>query len=255
MSVKCELIRDLLPLYCDGVASEESRKTVEEHLQGCNTCKEELGLMAADFKTVSAQTEDKKTAMAAAAAFKKMKRKTFLIDLAIALSAVLILAGAFAGFHWFSSAPRDDLDALARKAADYFHADELTVTKTAQRGNYFAALCTDSDGKWYMCEYDRDKIFEDRWLACGGSPGFSAGEIGSWNFGSSQMEAVIIFFGVDLSDKARFYMFKNNGITYTCPIENNTVLDIFIIADGYSDINAGGFTVLDENLQPLRDNR
>lgn len=253
MSVPCEIIRDLLPLYQDGVCSEESRKTVEEHLQICETCKEDQQIMSADINTVSAHTNDKKIAKAAAAAWRKGKKKAFLIGSLIALSAVLILVVAYTGFHWFSSAAGDDLDALARQAADYFGTGDLTVTKTAQRGNYRAALCTDNDGKWYMCEYDRDDMFEDRWLASGGTPGFASGEIGSWNFGSPQREAVLIFFGTELSDDARWYTFRNNGITYTCPIENNTVLDIFIVLDGDSDINAD-FTVLDENQQPLQGN-
>ena len=30
--MKCEIIRDLIPLYLDKVCSEDSRKLVEEHL-------------------------------------------------------------------------------------------------------------------------------------------------------------------------------------------------------------------------------
>ena len=33
--MKCEVIRDLLPLYSDGVCSEESRRLTEEHLAQC----------------------------------------------------------------------------------------------------------------------------------------------------------------------------------------------------------------------------
>ena len=34
----CGLIRDLLPLYCDKVCGEESRRIVEEHLEECGEC-------------------------------------------------------------------------------------------------------------------------------------------------------------------------------------------------------------------------
>ena len=40
MKIKCDVIRDLLPLYVDDVLSEESRKLVEEHLQECEDCRE-----------------------------------------------------------------------------------------------------------------------------------------------------------------------------------------------------------------------
>ena len=40
MKYSCEVIQDLLPLYYDGICSEESKKMVERHLLECNTCKE-----------------------------------------------------------------------------------------------------------------------------------------------------------------------------------------------------------------------
>ena len=46
MSVSCDIIRDLLPLYHDGVCSEDSKKMVEEHLANCKSCNDELEAMA-----------------------------------------------------------------------------------------------------------------------------------------------------------------------------------------------------------------
>lgn len=40
MNIDCEIIRDLLPLYADGVCSDRSRTLVEEHLSGCTACRE-----------------------------------------------------------------------------------------------------------------------------------------------------------------------------------------------------------------------
>ena len=42
MSKNCDIIKDLLPLYADDVCSDESRKAVEEHINGCSDCKKEL---------------------------------------------------------------------------------------------------------------------------------------------------------------------------------------------------------------------
>ncbi len=39
MKYPCNLIRDLLPLYCDGVCSEESAEAVREHLDACEECR------------------------------------------------------------------------------------------------------------------------------------------------------------------------------------------------------------------------
>ncbi len=38
MSYPCKLIQDLLPLYYDGVCSDESREIIEEHLSECDEC-------------------------------------------------------------------------------------------------------------------------------------------------------------------------------------------------------------------------
>lgn len=37
--LNCKVVRDLLPLVVDEVASDESRTLVEEHLAGCETCR------------------------------------------------------------------------------------------------------------------------------------------------------------------------------------------------------------------------
>lgn len=43
--IECGVIRDLLPLYEDGVASEETAQLVREHLKDCPACQEELRKM------------------------------------------------------------------------------------------------------------------------------------------------------------------------------------------------------------------
>lgn len=40
--MNCGIVRDLLPLYEDGLCSKESRKAVEEHLKSCETCRKLL---------------------------------------------------------------------------------------------------------------------------------------------------------------------------------------------------------------------
>lgn len=40
MKYDCEVIRDLLPLYKDGVSNKKSNEIIEEHLKECKECKE-----------------------------------------------------------------------------------------------------------------------------------------------------------------------------------------------------------------------
>ncbi|MDR1542385.1 MAG: zf-HC2 domain-containing protein [Clostridiales bacterium] len=55
MNISCEVIKDLLPLYHDGVCSDESKSMVEEHLLGCDGCKIELQAIADTFSVDNAQ--------------------------------------------------------------------------------------------------------------------------------------------------------------------------------------------------------
>jgi len=45
MNVSCEIIKDLLPLYHDGVCSNDSKAMIEEHLAECDGCKADLQTM------------------------------------------------------------------------------------------------------------------------------------------------------------------------------------------------------------------
>ena len=171
-------------------------------------------------------------------------------------AAVLTLAlavGAYLAVHWFTSAPETDRTALAKKAEEYLgtwnSGGAVQIVETERRGDYLAALCTDGQGNWCMCVYDRDSVFSDRWHAGGGKPSLTAGELGSWNFGNSR-EAVIIFCGGELPEEAAYYTFQNSGITYTCPIEDGQVLDVFLLPDT-SDISSYPEQLLDENGAPL----
>lgn len=48
MNYNCGVIDDLLPLYLDGVCSEESKAAIEAHLLSCEVCRDKLARMKAD---------------------------------------------------------------------------------------------------------------------------------------------------------------------------------------------------------------
>lgn len=90
MKIDCNVIKDLLPLYADDLASSESRALVDEHICSCPDCKKELeALKAGEIKSVvdSIKVDEKE----AKAPIKKVKRR---ITLAIVIAcAVSIIAG------------------------------------------------------------------------------------------------------------------------------------------------------------------
>ncbi len=59
--MNCDIIKDLIPLYIDGVCSDESRYTVETHLTKCEDCKALYEAMATPIETEKAVKTVKKT--------------------------------------------------------------------------------------------------------------------------------------------------------------------------------------------------
>ena len=39
MELNCNVIRDILPLYAEDMASNDTKKLIEGHLCGCDACK------------------------------------------------------------------------------------------------------------------------------------------------------------------------------------------------------------------------
>ena len=81
----CEIIKDLLPLYADNVCSEKSVKIVEEHLNDCSECSEELRKIR-ECPVVPEVDEDMKKAVKnAGKRIKKDKKKTIIETVALVL--------------------------------------------------------------------------------------------------------------------------------------------------------------------------
>lgn len=51
--ISCEVIKDLLPLYHDGICSSMSKALVEEHLAECESCTAELDAMDMALPTLN----------------------------------------------------------------------------------------------------------------------------------------------------------------------------------------------------------
>lgn len=87
------MIQDLLPLYLDGVCSEESKNAVESHLQECSVCKDFFSTMRdsdnMDMANINADCENRKIA-----SFKSVRKKMRRNQIFAAAAAVVILISA-----------------------------------------------------------------------------------------------------------------------------------------------------------------
>ena len=51
MKIECSIVRDLLPLYVENMASAETAQYVSEHLKACNECQAELAKLKDGVRT------------------------------------------------------------------------------------------------------------------------------------------------------------------------------------------------------------
>ena len=100
MSISCKIIEDLLPLYHDGVCSEESRRLVDEHLPQCESCRAVLNGIMAEMEVPQEAGDDKKALEGIRSKWKNSNRKALLKGAAIVL-AVIILGFSAAGIVWY----------------------------------------------------------------------------------------------------------------------------------------------------------
>lgn len=93
---KCDLIRDLLPLYVDGAASKESARAVEAHVAQCPECRQALEDMRAPNPPPAPVVEDVNFA-AALGQLRKTRgwRRAKYILLGMAAAAVMLILGMF----------------------------------------------------------------------------------------------------------------------------------------------------------------
>lgn len=81
--LSCAIVRDLLPLFAEGLVSEETREAVEVHLEACPACREQLETAAHTPPVVSRKDT---------APLKQIKRRIRFGEwLIAALSGMLVL--------------------------------------------------------------------------------------------------------------------------------------------------------------------
>lgn len=90
MKYPCNLIKDILPLYHDRVASEESINAINQHLKECRECREYYERMCSSDAIESAVCEEQ-LEIQAADSYKKMRRKIWKIICKIICGIILFI--------------------------------------------------------------------------------------------------------------------------------------------------------------------
>ena len=94
--INCNIIKDILPLYVDGVVSDDTKEMVEEHLEHCDECKKEVKLMKQEI-FIPAEKE----AHLIKGFKKRLRNKKIIISGLSIILTCLILLGTFSFiFHY-----------------------------------------------------------------------------------------------------------------------------------------------------------
>ena len=102
--VSCEVIQDLLPLYADDAANQETRRLVQEHLNTCPYCRNELRMM----RSLISLPPDEDTGLVLQAFRERQakQRRNKKIAAISALSAVVLLILFCVSFSLWYTRPR-----------------------------------------------------------------------------------------------------------------------------------------------------
>lgn len=90
MKYSCEIVKDLLPLYHDGVCSEDSISMIDQHLDECESCKKYYADLC-ESDSIEAAAYNREKELKKAASLKLVKRRIFRKEMIAALCSVLLL--------------------------------------------------------------------------------------------------------------------------------------------------------------------
>lgn len=93
--LSCEVVRDLLPSYLDGVASDASKDAVERHIEECPDCRETLRRMKEPEET--ALTEEKEIDYLKKVRRQSSRKVTTIVSLVVLLALVVTLGILYKG--------------------------------------------------------------------------------------------------------------------------------------------------------------
>lgn len=119
--ISCNVIRDLLPLYCDDICSPESLALIKNHLETCPECSALLEKMKTECHlSQEIEQEHEEVIKDMAATWKKSIFKSFLKGFLAAILACLLLASAYWGLsRWvLITVPYTDVQATILNVTD-----------------------------------------------------------------------------------------------------------------------------------------
>lgn len=150
MNISCEIIRDILPLYAEGMASDPTKELVQNHLCGCENCTRELE----ELKKARIPVEIDTTALKRVG--DSIRRRRILAVMAVFLFIATVLIGGALLLDATIYLSADEAVANVYEEDGYVKiqwTDGITATgMDSVNGNYGVIAATNLYNKWFPRE-------------------------------------------------------------------------------------------------------
>lgn len=140
MKTSCKIIEDLLPMYHDGVCSDESAVIVEEHLKECCQCGQLLASLHSEIALPKTKPEDMKPLANIQAQWKKVKKRSARKGSCITLAVLAAVLAVWTCIWYFGYAVHyDKLAGKLEKVTDQTAA-MTTASHSLEYGDHMIVL-------------------------------------------------------------------------------------------------------------------
>lgn len=102
MKLPCKIVEDMLPIYYDGVCSEESAMLIDEHLKNCTQCSRLLTDLHTEIEISEKLVDDLKPLVRIQKKWKKSKRVYLRTGICVTLAVLVLVMTVFSGIWYFS---------------------------------------------------------------------------------------------------------------------------------------------------------
>lgn len=102
MKLPCKIVEDMLPIYYDGVCSEESAMLIEEHLKNCTQCSRLLTDLHTEIEISEKPVDDLKPLVRIQKKWKKSKSVYLRTGICVTLAVLVLVMTVFSGIWYFS---------------------------------------------------------------------------------------------------------------------------------------------------------
>ena len=102
MKLPCKIVEDMLPIYYDGVCSEESAMLIEEHLKIGTQCSRLLTDLHTEIEISEKPVDDLKPLVRIQKKWKKSKRVYLRTGICVTLAVLVLVMTVFSGIWYFS---------------------------------------------------------------------------------------------------------------------------------------------------------